>query len=62
MRFLSIKDVTARTSLSRSTILRQVKDNRFPAPLKILGGTRVVFLEAEVTGWMADQAGMAVAA
>ena len=39
-RLITVKDVGAALSCSRSTIWRRVKDGTIPAPLKICGMTR----------------------
>lgn len=39
-RLITVKDVEAALSCSRSTIWRRVKDGTIPAPIKICGLTR----------------------
>lgn len=47
---LSFKDVSARTSLSRTTIYRLLDEGSFPVPIYL--GTRRAFIEAEVEDWI----------
>lgn len=49
---LHVDEVMARTGKSRTTLWRDVRAGRFPAPVKI-GKNRVGFFEAEVTEWQA---------
>ncbi len=48
-RFLPLREVLARTSLSRSTIYRLVSDGTFPKPIAL--GARVAWLESEIVAW-----------
>ncbi|WP_425040868.1 helix-turn-helix transcriptional regulator [Primorskyibacter sp. S187A] len=48
--FLSPRDVTQRTSLSRSTLERWSQEGRFPAPVP-LGDYRKAWIEEEVIAW-----------
>ncbi|WP_456708820.1 helix-turn-helix transcriptional regulator [Bradyrhizobium sp. USDA 4452] len=50
MKFLSKKQVCQKTSLSRSTIDRNIEAGKFPRPL--VWGFRLMFDEAEVEAWM----------
>jgi prophage regulatory protein len=50
---LSFKDVSSRTSLSRSTIYRLLDEETFPKPIYL--GTRRAFIESEVTAWIEDR-------
>ena len=47
-KILRIKEVVDRTGLSRSTILRRVEGDEFPAPLR-LGGEK-----SRAVGWRTD--------
>jgi prophage regulatory protein len=49
--FLSMVDVSAKTSLSRTTICKYVREGIFPKPIPMLG-RRVAWLESEVWEWM----------
>lgn len=51
MRFLSMKEVRARTSLSKVHIYRLISEDQFPAQVP-LGPARVAWLETEVDEWM----------
>lgn len=51
--FLSLNDVVKKTTLSRSTILVMVRENRFPQPVR-LGYSRTAYVEAEVVEWMEE--------
>ena len=55
MKYLSITNVVAKTTISQSSIRRMVKAGRFPEPRPIMGGYRSVFLESEVDAWMASE-------
>ena len=57
---LSFKDVTERTSLSRSTIYRLLDEGSFPLPIYL--GTRRAFIEAEVEDWILSRIAEARAA
>lgn len=47
---LSVAQVTAKTSLSRSTIYRMVEANKFPAPVQVTD-FRVAWWLSEVEAW-----------
>lgn len=49
-RFISIREVKKRTSLSRATICREIAAGRFPKQKRI-SRARVGWLESEVDGW-----------
>ena len=51
VRLLRIREVQARTGLSRSTIYAWSADGRFPAPVR-LGGRVARWVEAEVDDWL----------
>ena len=48
---LSPKEVVRRTSLSRATLYRLMKDGKFPRSVP-LGDSRIGFVEAEVQAWI----------
>jgi prophage regulatory protein len=58
---LSIEDVCARTSLSRTEIYRRVKAGAFPSPIRLSPipstgrGGRVAWIDGEITAWICDQ-------
>ena len=47
---LHLREVVARTGRSRSSLWRDVKEGRFPAPVRI-GKVRIGWLETEVMEW-----------
>lgn len=51
LRFLPVKEVVRRTSLSRATIYRLVQAGEFPPPV-VLTGARSAWVEAEIASWM----------
>jgi len=51
---LSIKEVTVRTSLSRSTILRLIARGAFPTPVR-LSAQRVAFPADAIIAWIGAQ-------
>lgn len=52
-RFVGIRDVARRTSLSRTTIARSVKAGSFPAPIRF-SQTCVGWYESEIDAWLAE--------
>lgn len=53
-RFISLREVTGRVSLSKTQIYRLIKNNSFPRSIS-LGPHRVAFLEHEIVAWMASK-------
>lgn len=53
-KFLTMKAVVARTSLSRTTLWRQINAGNFPKPVR-LAGRRVAFDEAAVEAWIREK-------
>lgn len=51
-RLLRLRDVTARTGMSRSTIYRRIDDKTFPKPVKV-GDFAVRWRESTIDGWIA---------
>lgn len=51
LRLLSLKDVLARTALSKSTIYQLIKDGAFPKQIAI-SVRRVGWLESEIDNWI----------
>lgn len=51
LRFLPVKEVVRRTSLSRATVYRLVQAGAFPPPV-VLTGARSAWVEAEIANWM----------
>ena len=51
---LRLRDVKARTGLSRSTIYLRMSQGLFPKPIS-LGGRSVGWIEAEVAEWKAHK-------
>ncbi|AXF86353.1 hypothetical protein DTO96_102103 [Ephemeroptericola cinctiostellae] len=54
LRLLSLKDVLARTALSKSTIYQLIKDNAFPKPINITT-RRVAWVEHEFDYWVSER-------
>ena len=52
-RLLTVAEIRQRFGLSKSTTYLYVRDNRFPAPVKI--GTSSRWLESEVVAWLAER-------
>ena len=55
-RFISLRDVLNRTSLSKTHTYRLINAGLFPRTVP-LGPHRVAFLESEVEEWMAQRVG-----
>ncbi len=53
-RFLSLREVLNRTSLSKTHTYRLINAGKFPRSVP-LGPHRVAFLESELESWMADR-------
>ncbi len=51
-KIIRLPEVKARTGLSRSTIYRFIKEEKFPAPV-ILGARSVGWLESRIDEWIA---------
>ncbi len=49
-RLLPLKEVLARTSISRSQTYRLIAEGTFPASVPL--GSRVAWIESEVQGWI----------
>lgn len=54
MKFLRLKEVTALTALSRSSIYKFMAEERFPQTLS-LGDRAVAWLESEIDEWMEEK-------
>ncbi|MBN9093920.1 helix-turn-helix transcriptional regulator [Pandoraea pnomenusa] len=59
MKALSVKQVAAKLSLSRTTIYRMVAAGKLPKPF-ILYGNRTAWLEEDIDAWLAKPAGKTV--
>jgi prophage regulatory protein len=46
-----MREVCARTSLSRTTLWRLTRSGAFPAPI-LISGIRKAFVSAEIEGWI----------
>lgn len=53
-RFLSIRQVVERTTLSRTEIYRRIRDDDFPRQVK-LGPRRVAWREKVIDAWITAQ-------
>lgn len=58
---LRIREVAARTKLSRTTIYRKIAAGSFPRPINISIGL-VAWYEGDINSWVADPAGWSAAA
>jgi len=56
IRFISMREVRNRTSLSKTTIHKRINAGTFPRPVG-LEGSRVAFVEAQVEAWMKARVG-----
>lgn len=54
LRLLSLKDVLARTALSKSTIYQLIKDNAFPKSINITT-RRVAWVAHEIDNWLSER-------
>jgi prophage regulatory protein len=50
-KFMRLDAVVDATGLSRSSIYRQIKAGKFPAPIKILGERVAVWPESAIANW-----------
>ena len=53
-RLLRFEELTSRTGHSRSRLYREIKEGKFPKPVKV-GSNAVAWLESEVEEWIADR-------
>jgi prophage regulatory protein len=54
-RFLKVREVCQRTSISRTSLYRMVEAKEFPHPAQI-SDHRIAFLESAVTAWIEQRA------
>ncbi len=54
-RLVRLPEVMQRTGMSRSWIYNEVRQRRFPAPVRV-GGRAVAWLDADLARWLADVA------
>jgi len=54
-RLLRLDEVMARVPLKKPTIYRAIRDGKFPAPCKLLGGRASAWDEAEIGAWIASR-------
>ena len=51
---LRLSEVMRRVGLRKSSLYRLIQESKFPAPIKAFPGARAsVFLESEITAWIA---------
>ena len=55
LKALRLKQVLARTGLSRSSIYAKAKAGEFPTPFKLGGGRSSAWLEHEIDQWLQIQ-------
>ena len=53
MRLMSLKEVTARTTLSKTSVYELMKDGRFPKQVR-LGNRSVAWVESEVEEFISE--------
>ena len=51
-RFLPMREVCRRTSMSRTTILTGVDAGRFPRPIQLGGAEGLFWLQSEILAWL----------
>jgi prophage regulatory protein len=51
-RLLRIDEVQTRVALKKPTIYRAIRDGKFPAPCKLLGGRASAWSELEIATWI----------
>jgi predicted DNA-binding transcriptional regulator AlpA len=56
-RLIDVQEVIRLTTLSQATIYRRIEreGDDFPRPVKLNGSRRIMWVEAEVQGWIAAQ-------
>ena len=54
-RLLRLKEVQDRVGLCGSHIYNLIRENRFPAPIKLLGSRRSAWVESEIDAWINKQ-------
>lgn len=54
LRLISLKDVVARTALSKSTIYQLIKDGAFPKQVNN-GSRRVAWVAHEIDSWVSER-------
>ena len=54
IKILRLKDVTAKTGLSRSTIYELLSVGKFPKPIK-LSQRCIGFLESDIDNWLSEK-------
>ena len=52
--FLSKREVARRTGYHPESVMRLVRQGRFPAPVR-LADTKIGFVEAEITAWQLER-------
>lgn len=52
--FLRLKDVVKKTSISRSTVLLWVRENKFPKPIKVSPKV-TIWKESEIDEWIKEK-------
>lgn len=52
---LRLKEVEKRVALCGSQIYNLIREGKFPAPIKLLGGRRSAWIESEVLAWIHEQ-------
>ena len=52
--FLRLKEVTRRTTYSRTRIYELIKLGRFPAPISLGGGRAIAWTASSISNWMQE--------
>jgi prophage regulatory protein len=54
-KLLSIREVCALTSLSRTTLWQKIRDDQFLKPISLGNGIRKAFLAEEIDAWISER-------
>lgn len=54
-RLLRLDELMARVPLKKPTIYKAIREGKFPAPCKLLGGRASAWDEAEVNAWIVSR-------
>jgi predicted DNA-binding transcriptional regulator AlpA len=49
---LTMRETLQLTRYSRPSIYRLIKDKKFPPPLKLTEGGKILFVESEIRSWL----------
>jgi prophage regulatory protein len=54
-KLLSIREVCALTSLSRTSLWLKIREDQFPRPISLGNGIRKAFLAEEIDAWISER-------